>query len=197
VQDNFAEIRRIQEVLVSAAADRKVTLTEGLSDDEVDALEERYGWCFPPEMLEFLQAGVPIGGGWHDWHALVAPEVVDTVKEVIRNHCTPVEEEDHYYYGNDWAPAGEKTWDKAIELATKTYPVIPIRGHRCIATGPSGTLGLPVISMHQCSDNIPYGKNFWDWLACDNGLPEGTVPPEWREVSVPCEELPFWQHWIG
>lgn len=87
--------------------------------------------------------------------------------------------------------------EKAVELATKTYPLIPMRSHRCTVTVPHG-YGLPVISMHECSDNIPYGKNFWDWVAKDSNLPEGTVPTEWIEISsVPWEEVPFWRYWNG
>ena len=96
-----------------------------------------------------------------------------------------------------WAPAEDKTVEKAVELATKTFPLIPMRHHRCTVTVPHG-YGLPVISMHQCEDNQPFGKNFWDWVAQDSNLPEGTVPKEWIEVpSVEWEEVPFWRYWMG
>lgn len=202
LKDKSHEIRRIQAQIIEGMKDKKkdeVTLTEGLSDDEVEALEKRYGFCFPPEFLEFLQAGVLVGGGWHDWHALASGSIPpgfseDSVANIIKWHCTPEDEE--YYYERDWAPAEEKSLDKAIEFATKTYPVIPMYVHRCIVTVPQDECGLPVISMHQCSDNIPYGKNFWDWVAREFKLPEGTVPPEWTEASVPWDKVPFWQHWM-
>ena len=52
-------------------------------------LESRYGFCFPPEFRDFLQAGVPIGGGWPDWHELASGEILlgsakDMVSEQIR-----------------------------------------------------------------------------------------------------------------
>lgn len=52
-------------------------------------LESRYGFCFPPEFRDFLQAGVPIGGGWPDWHELASRTIPygfakDTVAEQIR-----------------------------------------------------------------------------------------------------------------
>ncbi|CAE7394646.1 unnamed protein product [Symbiodinium natans] len=196
LQDNSAEIRHIQEAIVKGATADKVSLTEGLSDDEVDILEKKYGFRFPPEFLEFLQAGVLVGGGWHDWHTLASRELEgekDTVAWIIKCHCTP--EEDDYYYLKDWCPPEEKSMEKAVEYATKVYPVIPMRIHRCICTVPH-TTGLPVLSMHQMSDNIQYGNNFWDWVARDTHLPEGTVPEEWKaKKSIPLEEVPFWQHW--
>lgn len=70
-----------------------------------------------------------------------------------------------------------------------------MRGARCIVTVPHKS-GLPVISMHQCHDNIPYGKNFWEWISRDCKLPEGTVPVEWIEKDqVPWSDVPFWQYW--
>ena len=76
LQDRSAEIRTIQKAIASCAKKGDVTLTEGLSDDEVVALEKRYGFTFPPEFLEFLQAGVLVGGGWHDWHTLASGSIL-------------------------------------------------------------------------------------------------------------------------
>lgn len=201
LQDRSQEIRKIQEAIASCSKTGGViTLTEGLSDDEVVALEKRYGFTFPPEFLEFLQAGVLVGEGWHDWHTLASGSILpgfkgDSVADQIRWHCTP--EEADYWSEGEWAPPEEKTVEKAVELATKTYPVIPMRNHRCTVTVPHG-YGLPVVSMHQCEDNQPFGKNFWEWVARDCDLPEGTVPTEWIEVpSVPWEEVPFWRYWTG
>ena len=162
VQDKSHEIRKIQEAIVSTTKLGEVTLTDGLTDAEVEALEKKYGFVFPCEYLEFLQTGVPVGAGWHDWHRLASDSIPlgfegDTVSQQIQWNCTP-ENEDGYY--EDWAPDGEKSLEKAIELATKTYPLIPMRSHRCIVTAPFGREGLPVISMHQCDDNIPYGNLF-------------------------------------
>ena len=197
LQDNSREIRQIQEELVKCSEPGTV-LADGLSDEQVEILEKKYGFCFPPEYLEFLQAGVPTGGGWHDWHALVSLEegsLEDTVSEIIRCHCTPDDDSDDYYYLNPWAPEDEKSLEKAVEYATKIYPAIPICYHRCTLTVPH-TSGLPVMSMHQMSDNIQVGDNFWDWMAKDNDLPEGTVPEAWRsQKSIPLDEIPFWQHW--
>ena len=196
IQDRSEEIRKIQELIASCSKHEKdVKLTEGLSDDEVDALEKRYGFRFPPEVLEFLQAGVLVSKTWHDWHALASGSIPlgaeeDTVSNIYKWHCTPEDEE--YYYENPWAE--KKSLEKAIEFATKTYPLIPLKGHRCIVTVPH-TEGLPCVSMHQMSDNIRMGKNFWHYVATDLDLPEGTVPQEWTEKSFPWEEIPFWQHW--
>ena len=197
LQDRSEEIRKIQEIIASSSKPERglVKLTEGLSDEEVEALEKRYGFRFPPEFLEFLQAGVLVGGSWHDWHSLASGSIPlgfkgDTVSDIWKWHCTPEDEE--YYYENPWAE--EKSLDKATEFATKIYPLIPIRGHRCIVSVPHEE-GLPVISMHQMSDNLRYGDNFWSWVAGDCDLPEGTVPAEWTEKAFPWEAIPFWQHW--
>ncbi|CAE6956954.1 unnamed protein product [Symbiodinium natans] len=59
-------------------------------------------------------------------------------------------QEDDYYL---------KSMERAIEDATKIYPVIPKRNHRCICTVPHAS-GLPVLSMHKMSDDIQVGDNF-------------------------------------
>ncbi|CAJ1347406.1 unnamed protein product [Effrenium voratum] len=191
--DFTEEIRRIQTAL--AAANRDVKMTEGLSDEEFEKLEKRYDFRFPPDLKEFLQVGVPVGGSWHNWHVLALDEVIrDSVADVLRYECTPEDEEALEDLG-DWAPEGERTLENAQAMA-KAHPLIPIYAHRCIPTKPY-ECGLPVLSMHQCDDIIVYGENFWAWVAgSDCNLPDGTVPAEWMAKKVHFSTLPFWQHWI-
>lgn len=98
-EDFSKEIQQIQQAM--AEADRRISITPGLSNEEVSYLEGRYGFRFPPEFRDFLQAGVPVGGGWPDWHELASGTIPygfaqDTVAEQIRWNCTPEEPEELY-----------------------------------------------------------------------------------------------------
>jgi len=50
--------------------------------------------------------------------------------------------------------------------------------------------------MHQCSDNIVYGQNFWVWLEEDTAVDKSIIPEGWKEKFRPTRELPFWTDFL-
>lgn len=147
----------------------------GLTDDEVQRLEAKYGWIFPPDLKAFLQAGVP--PTWHNFHELAKDDIPkgskkDTISGELENHATPPEA-------------------AHVELA-RQHPLIPIYGHRMMPSIPCEN-GLPVYSMHEdCSDNIIYGDNLWEYLERDDHIAKGIIPEEWKHESQCIAEVPFW-----
>lgn len=164
----------------------------GLTTEELKEVEEKYGFTFPPDVRDFLQVGLPLGCGWHDWRRMgkVTESEEDTVAQIQRLHCTP------------WRVrySKERQWDedeslaKAQDLAANVYPLIPLYQHRCIPSVPH-ECGLPILSMHGCYDNLCHSRNFWSWLEKDEAIPQGVIPQKWKEKTVPVYQVPFWQHW--
>eukprot|EP00929_Paragymnodinium_shiwhaense_P054960 TRINITY_DN27555_c0_g1_i1.p1 TRINITY_DN27555_c0_g1~~TRINITY_DN27555_c0_g1_i1.p1 ORF type:complete len:274 (+),score=49.51 TRINITY_DN27555_c0_g1_i1:85-906(+) len=170
----IADIQR--ELVVDASP--AMHLLPGIITEEFEAVEAKYGFRFPPDLKAFLRVGMP--KGWHNWHALASDEIPlgfhgDTVSFVLDWHATP-EEEEH-------------------REAARNHPLIPIVGHRMIPSIPCQA-GLPVFSMHQCSDNIVDGENFWVWLERESKKTLSTIPADWKARSISCDKVPFWSDLI-
>jgi len=145
-QDFTEKIKEMQ-------ASMGVKIMPGLSDAEVGKAEAKFGFTFPPELREFLQVGLPTGEGWHNWRKLIEDEVIvgstgDTVSEQKRWNATPEEE----------GGVPEATWEfvksrdmEDVRKQASLHALVPIRHHRMMPSIPH-ELGLPVLSMHQCSD---------------------------------------------
>ena len=186
-------MKAIQQQLVENGS--ASVIAPGLSDAQVETLQEKFGFKFPPEVLFFLQVGVPIkhettegsipaelpafyqtaSDGWHNWHLLASDELVvgsddDTITKQIKWHATP-EHQSH--------PAD--------------YPLIPLFAHRMIPSVPH-QIGNPVFSMHGCYDNIIYGRNFWVWLEEEFRV---EVNDQYKETSVSYSDIPFWHSFIN
>ena len=185
----------VQDIQKRLQENGSAVITPGLTNEEVEQIEKKYKFKFPADVLFFLQVGVPLcpplkksgvpselpdfyqtaTDGWHNWHFLAKEEVTigspnDTVTKQIKWHATPQ---------NQSHPT--------------EYPLIPLYSHRMIPSVPS-TPGNPVFSMHGCYDNIVYGQNFWDWLACDFKI---DVTPSLKEsTSTSYQDIPFWNDYI-
>jgi hypothetical protein len=61
-----ARIRDIEQYLLG----RGTQFEPGLSDTEVDEIQQRFGFTFPPDFREFLQLMVPIGRPFIDWRGV-------------------------------------------------------------------------------------------------------------------------------
>jgi len=170
------------------------SMLPGLTSQEVQIAEGKFGFQFPPDLKAFLQVGVP--SSWHNWHTLIKDDVDvggqnDTVSQQIDWNAKP--EEIAMVPTSAWAGPDE-TFDDLLER-WRQHPLIPISGHRMIPSVPH-LCGLPVFSMHQCSDNIVYGENFWVWLEEDKFVKPGIIPTDWKKDSVPLDAIPFWKDWV-
>lgn len=195
----------VRQIQTAMAAKGYCTILRGLKEEELQIIETKYGFTFPPDVRFFLSVGVPVnvsstngeGDGipealpelyqtasdrWHNWHNLVREEVAvgsadDTVTKQISWHATPKGGEH---------PPNEK--------------LIPLFCHRMIPSVPSKR-GNPVFSMHGCYDNIVYGNNLWSWLM--NEFPncdlDSIIPNDWwkEEECTPVRDIPFWSALIG
>ena len=44
-----------------------VSFAPGLGEAEIETIKARYGFIFPPDLREFLNAALPVSVGWVDW----------------------------------------------------------------------------------------------------------------------------------
>merc|ERR1712232_908107 len=118
-------------------------------------------------------------GTWHNFHEFAKDEIAvgskdDVLSRQLLWHATPENPE----YAED----------------ARKHPLIPLYMHRMMPSVPCES-GLPVFSMHQCSGNIVYGKNLWDYLEQDRHIESGIIPEEWFQECIPYDEVPFWGEW--
>jgi len=163
---------------------------DGLSDDEVAAIEARYGFTFPPELRALLQYCVPISTGPHafpNWR-LDSEDLRQQLRSPIQEVLADVEEIG--WWSPNW---GERPYElaKALEVATAALAfepkLVPVFGHRYL---PSGThVGVPVFSVHH-TDVIYYGfslqgyfRNEFHVPVLPDGLTEPLYVPFWGEIA--------------
>ena len=140
----------------------KIKLSPGLTDAEVAAVEGRYGFRFPPDLRELLQAALPTGAGFPDWR-YASETALRQWLDVTEGILFDVEESG--FWLAEW---GERPADvaEAKRIATGLIAaaptLIPIYSHRMMPDEPHAA-GNPVFSVHQ-TDVICYGATLTDYL---------------------------------
>ncbi|TWE18482.1 hypothetical protein FB465_3559 [Kitasatospora atroaurantiaca] len=159
----------------------------GLSDAEVEATEERFGFRFAADHRLFLQAGLPLGRGWPDWRNGDADELRGRLDWPRDGVLFDVK---HGFWYPGW---GEKPEDRqeALRLAeTRLRDVpqlVPVYSHRYLP-GIAGQSGHPVLSVYQ-TDIIYYGNDLADYLHHEFGGPVDNL-------SRARASVPFWSYFL-
>jgi len=139
------------------------SLAPGLSAAEFAAVEERFGFQFPPDLRSLLAAALPVGR-FPNWRAVDSRELQETLAWPIESICFDVEHNDFWW--SDWGER-PRAVANAIErartqLATVPF-LIPVYGHRYIPAEPLAA-GNPVLSVWQ-TDIIYCGRDLRSYLA--------------------------------
>ena len=154
----------------------------GLTDAEVRATEERFGFRFPPDLREFLQTALPRGPRFPDWRSgdeEVLREWLDAPRQGILFDI-----EHNGFWLPEWGPVPGSLGEAfriASELVAAAPRLIPVCGHRMIPDEPH-LPGNPVFSVHQ-TDIIIYGSDLEAYLRHEFHLgAPGTEPEDARPV---------------
>jgi hypothetical protein len=138
----------------------------GLSDEEVDDVEETFRIRFPPDLRELLGVGVPRGRGFPDWRG---------GGEALRSQLGwPIEgilfDVSHGLWFDSWGREPAST-DERMARAKRHLEegpgLIPIYLHRYIPSQPY-VRGNPVFSMWQ-SDIVLFGRDLRDYFQREFG----------------------------
>ncbi|MGD3106524.1 hypothetical protein [Streptomyces sp. YGL11-2] len=168
----------------------RVEIERGMSDRELDRVEERWGFRFAPEHRTLLGAGLPTGSrGWPDWRDGDPEDLAGRLAWPVEGVLFDVEH--NRFWHPDWSPRPAGT-EEALEAA-RAYlaevPVMaPVYSHRYLLADPHRT-GTPVLSMHQ-TDIIYYGTDLVDYFHHEFGRPVPT-PEDHRYATIP-----FWSFFV-
>lgn len=167
-----------------------INSTQGLTDEEVRQIEERYSIKFPPDLLKFLQYRLPVSDGFPNWRQGSEEELKDWLDRPLQGINFDIE------YNNFWLSSwGEKPKSlyESIEVARcqagKSPKLIPIYKHRYIPFV-SGIEGNPVYSVWQ-TDIIYYGFNLEEYFNREFGVP--MLGPKIAEPRP----IRFWDEIVG
>jgi len=140
-----------------------VIFTSGLSDIELKGIEDKYHFCFPPDLREFLSFSLPISNGFPNWRDAAEKEITERLKWPYDGLCFDIT--NNTFWLEEWGerPRSSENACKIIRRLVDLAPVlIPIFSHRYIPDKPCEG-GNPVISVYQ-TDIIYYGCNLFDYL---------------------------------
>lgn len=198
------------DAIVKALTEKGACLEQGLSDDEVIQIEQKFNIKFPPDLKAFLQTVLPVdfedddselseeellnfvssGYGWVNWRLGLHSEkesniIQERLDFVLEGILFGVEYRDFWWH--EW---GEKPddLDKCFEIVKthyQTYPkMIPVFMHRFIPSTPN-EMGNPIFSINS-TDIIYYGNDLVSYLSgeCDFKLSkEFKIPKEPKRIQ--------------
>jgi hypothetical protein len=140
-----------------------VALERGLDEGELAAVEETYGFRFPPDLRRFLMHALPVSRGWVNWRSEDKGAIRHRLAGPYDGLCFDVEEND--FWNDRWGDKPAELADafavvaRALAAAPK---LIPIFSHRFIPDRPALD-GNPIFSVYQ-SDIIIHGADLETYL---------------------------------
>lgn len=165
--------------------DYGVSLGPGLSDAELQRVQDRFGFEFTPSHRGFLRAGLPSGPGWPDWRAGSADELQDRLDQPVAGVLFDVKH--NCLWWPEWGPRPAVDAESAARTALGKVPrLVPIHGHRFVPAAPAPE-PTPVLSVVQ-SDVIGYGRNLLEYVEREFGarnapFTEGEPVPFWSVLA--------------
>jgi len=151
-----------------------VIFDDGLTDAEVSRIQEQFGFQFPPDLMAFLQAALPvtlIGGReetFPNWRSGEIENLQTRLDWPFDGMVFDIE--NNVFWLDDWG-ARPASLEAAIEVARRAVDsapkLIPVYSHRYLPAEPF-LAGNPVLSVHQ-TDIIYYGADLWDYFRNEFG----------------------------
>jgi len=163
----------------------RVRLDPGLSDAEVSAVQERFGFEFGPEHRELIQSVLPAGSDvWPDWRHGSPGDLQGRLDRPADGVLFDVHR--NAFWPATWGPRPDARDEReacARDRLVGVPRLIPLYSHRYLAAGrayhPS-----PVLSVCQ-TDVIHFGNDLVDYLAHEFGVAD-------RQPSPARVRVPFW-----
>jgi len=145
-----------------------VSLGDGLSENDLTRVENRYGFRFGSDHREFLSKVQPHGEGWYDWRN----ENDDQLRSALDWPTDGVlfDVENDAFWPVSWGqrPATIELRRVIASDQIANWPkLVPLYGHRYLPADPAGP-SAPVFSVYQ-TDVIIYGDDLLDYLQHEFG----------------------------
>ncbi|UFS59786.1 SMI1/KNR4 family protein [Subtercola endophyticus] len=161
-----------------------IPLDPGLSEEQIRAFEDEFGFEFDADHRELLMLAVPTGRGWFDWRRSTREDIESRLAWPVEGILWDVHYND--FWPTVWgrkpsgAPALESTARQHLAAVPK---LVPLFRHRFMAAATRGG-GAPVFSVVQ-ADVALYGENLVDYVARETGSTK-------RYHSSPHRRIEFW-----
>ncbi len=169
---------------------RGIGLHGGLSDQQLEQAQRRYGFRFPPDLAGLLSCFVPCSHGFYDW-ADQSRENETVIKKALSWPAEGIlfDVEHNSFWMEAWGerPARmEEALRVAGERLANTPALVPIRSHRYLPGLPCEA-GNPVLSVYQ-TDIIYYGSDLYEFFYVEFGL-KTHAQIQFQKIK---QGIPFW-----
>src|SRR5262249_6633665 len=140
-----------------------VLFASGLSESEINQIQRRYHFLFPPDLKNFLMFALPISHKFINWRDASEQMISERLSWPYEGMYFDIEH--NSFWLEEWGqrPA---SLDEAFSVARKAVEhaptLIPICSHRYIPDRPNEA-GNPVFSVYQ-TDIICYGGDLAEYL---------------------------------
>lgn len=134
------------QILINKMKEKGVCFEKGLSNAEIERIENTYNIIFPSSLLSFYKYALPIGNSFPKWNDF-SDENINSVKERM-----------HFPY--KWI-SSDIMWCKALWETKEAPKLIPIYSHRYM---PIIDHPDPPVFSTVGRDTIWYGKNLKEYL---------------------------------
>lgn len=169
----------------------------GLTNDEIFKIENKFNFRFPPDLKLFLQTVLPISDSFINWRKGLNSK--DETDKIISRLDWPLEGmlfdiQSNNFWVDNWGskPDNEKERTAIVKQQYAIYPkLIPIYLHRYIPSEPC-EMGNPVFSVYQM-DIIYYGYDLATYFAKEFHFDL----PAYFEIPEMPREIKFWNDWAG
>jgi hypothetical protein len=164
-----------------------VNFEPGLSDQEIEAVETRHQFQFPPDLRAFLQAALPCGDGFPPWRRPDDPGLLARLRWPEEGIAFDVEH--NSLWQDNWGPRPKEisqAIERAQRLVRQAPTLIPICSHRYLPSEPQ-LPGNPVFSVYQL-DIVAYGRDLWDYLRNEFESPFSSSVPD----PSSCRPIRYW-----
>lgn len=163
--------------VVTLLKNAAVSFVNGLTDAEVNDVETRFGFQFPPDLRALLQIALPSGSHFPNWRSGSESTLREWLNLPRRGVLFDIEH--NGFWLEEWGlkpPAVSEQLQVADRLLAAAPRLIPVFAHRMIPEEPH-LEGNPIFSVHQ-TDIIYYGYDLEDYLRHEFNLPDRRDWPE-------------------
>jgi hypothetical protein len=171
--------------LVTLMRERGISFDAGLTDTEIGAAEDRFGFQFPSDLRAFLQTALPCGEGFPDWRAGAESDLKKWLGLPLRGILFDIEFNE--FWLEEWGPRPASLAEaiRIVENLVAAAPqLIPVYHHRMMPAEPNSP-GNPVFSVHQ-TDIVQYGADLETYLRNEFNLSES------EPQQHPIRPIRFW-----
>ncbi len=171
----------------------RLEIHPGLTDSELDRIENRFGFEFADDHRAFLTFGLPVGMKWPDWRHGDPDETSAALRRPVDGVLSGVEHDEFWYDG--WGARPELLAEALSTAAAHLASVprmLPVYSNRYLPAG-RGTYGHPVLSIQQTTV-VSYGTDLHDYVHQEFG---GLGMDRRDEGWQPRVTVNFWRDLVG